>query len=105
LLIQGDRCDRAARYLRVSTGWQADNDFSISDQRRQAKVYCVTALHEFDADASGAPPLDLRFPLERMSRNNQREPVGYTYCRFNREQRACIRNILHNAINSSSQPE
>ena len=28
---------RAALYLRVSTGRQADNDLSIPDQRRQAK--------------------------------------------------------------------
>ena len=32
---------RAALYLRVSTGRQADNDLSIPDQRRQAKGYCV----------------------------------------------------------------
>ena len=29
---------RAALYLRVSTGRQADNDLSIPDQRRQAKA-------------------------------------------------------------------
>jgi hypothetical protein len=57
---------------------------------------------EFNADASGAPPLNLRFPLERIGRNNQREPVEYTHCRFNREQRAGVWNIFHNAINSRS---
>ncbi len=31
---------RAALYLRVSTGRQADNDLSIPDQRRQARTYC-----------------------------------------------------------------
>jgi hypothetical protein len=31
---------RAALYLQVSTGRQADNDLSIPDQRRQAKRYC-----------------------------------------------------------------
>jgi len=30
---------RAALYLRVSTGRQADNDLSIPDQRRQGKAY------------------------------------------------------------------
>jgi hypothetical protein len=34
---------RAALYLRVSTGRQADNDLSIPDQRRQAKGYCAFA--------------------------------------------------------------
>jgi hypothetical protein len=29
---------RAAHYLWVSTGWQADNNLSIPDQRRQAKA-------------------------------------------------------------------
>jgi site-specific DNA recombinase len=33
---------RAALYLRVSTGRQADSDFSIPDQRRQAKTYCAS---------------------------------------------------------------
>jgi site-specific DNA recombinase len=32
---------RAALYLRVSTGRQADSDLSIPDQRRQAKSYCA----------------------------------------------------------------
>jgi hypothetical protein len=31
---------RAALYLRVSTGRQADNDLSIPDQRRQAENFC-----------------------------------------------------------------
>jgi site-specific DNA recombinase len=33
---------RAALYLRVSTGRQADSDLSIPDQRRQAKGYCAS---------------------------------------------------------------
>src|SRR5258708_28142241 len=33
---------RAALYLRVSTGRQAENDLSIPDQRRQAKRYCAS---------------------------------------------------------------
>ena len=31
---------RAALYLRVSTGRQADSDLSIPDQRRQAETIC-----------------------------------------------------------------
>jgi site-specific DNA recombinase len=33
---------RAALYLRVSTGRQADNDLSIPDQRRSALNYCAS---------------------------------------------------------------
>jgi len=33
---------RAALYLRVSTGRQADNDLSIPDQRRQTENYCAS---------------------------------------------------------------
>jgi DNA invertase Pin-like site-specific DNA recombinase len=32
---------RAALYLRVSTGRQAEADLSIPDQRRQAAAYCA----------------------------------------------------------------
>jgi site-specific DNA recombinase len=41
---------RAALYLRVSTGRQADNDLSIPDQRRQAKAYCASRGWEIVGD-------------------------------------------------------
>src|ERR1700756_546187 len=41
---------RAALYLRVSTGRQADNDLSIPDQRREAKAYCASRGWEIVAD-------------------------------------------------------
>ena len=41
---------RAALYLRVSTGRQADSDLSIPDQRRQAKAYCASRGWEIVAD-------------------------------------------------------
>src|SRR6202521_2236766 len=41
---------RAALYLRVSTGRQAENDLSIPDQRRQAKGYCTSRGWEIVAD-------------------------------------------------------
>jgi DNA invertase Pin-like site-specific DNA recombinase len=41
---------RAALYLRVSTGRQADNDLSIPDQRRQASGYCRSHGWEIVAD-------------------------------------------------------
>jgi site-specific DNA recombinase len=41
---------RAALYLRISTGRQADSDLSIPDQRRQAKAYCASRGWEIVAD-------------------------------------------------------
>ncbi|WP_208249064.1 recombinase family protein [Rhizobium sp. T1470] len=60
---------RAALYLRVSTGRQADNDLSIPDQRRQATEFCKArgweVVSEFvDAGLSGTD--DNRPELQRM---------------------------------------
>jgi site-specific DNA recombinase len=41
---------RAALYLRVSTGRQADSDLSIPDQRRQAEGHCKSRGWEIVAD-------------------------------------------------------
>ena len=41
---------RAALYLRVSTGRQAESDLSIPDQRRQAKAYCASRGWEIVAE-------------------------------------------------------
>ena len=52
---------RAALYLRVSTGRQADSDLSIPDQRRQANGYCASRGWQIVADYvratyGGEPP-------------------------------------------------
>jgi DNA invertase Pin-like site-specific DNA recombinase len=60
---------RAALYLRVSTGRQADNDLSIPDQRRQAKANCASRGWEIAADyvEPGASATDDRRPeFQRM---------------------------------------
>src|SRR5246500_1548004 len=60
---------RAALYLRVSTGRQAENDLSIPDQRRQAKAYCASRGWEIVADyvEAGASATDDRRPeFQRM---------------------------------------
>src|SRR5215471_15410877 len=60
---------RAALYLRVSTGRQADNDLSIPDQRRQAKAYCASRGWEIVADfvEPGVSATDDRRPeFQRM---------------------------------------
>ena len=46
---------RAALYLRVSTGRQADTDLSIPDQRRQAKGYCASRGWEIVCGAPAYP--------------------------------------------------
>jgi hypothetical protein len=59
---------RAALYLRVSTGRQADNDLSIP-QRRQAKGYCTSRGWEIVADyvEPGVSATDDRRPeFQRM---------------------------------------
>jgi site-specific DNA recombinase len=55
---------RAALYLRVSTGRQADSDLSIPDQRRQAKSYCASRGWEVVTDyvEPGASATDDRRP-------------------------------------------
>jgi DNA invertase Pin-like site-specific DNA recombinase len=55
---------RAALYLRVSTGRQADSDLPIPDQRRQAKGYCASRGWEIVADyvEPGASATDDRRP-------------------------------------------
>ncbi|MCV0387187.1 MAG: recombinase family protein [Nitrobacter sp.] len=60
---------RAALYLRVSTGRQAENDLSIPDQRRQAQEFCKArgwqVVIEFvDAGLSGTD--DRRPELQRL---------------------------------------
>jgi len=60
---------RAALYLRVSTGRQADNDLSIPDQRRQAKGHCASRGWEIVADyvEPGVSATDDRRPeFQRM---------------------------------------
>jgi site-specific DNA recombinase len=60
---------RAALYLRVSTGRQAENDLSIPDQRRQAKGYCTSRGWEIAADyvEPGVSATDDRRPeFQRM---------------------------------------
>jgi site-specific DNA recombinase len=60
---------RAALYMRVSTGRQAESDLSIPDQRRQARAYCQQrgwdVVAEFvDAGLSGTT--DNRPELQRL---------------------------------------
>jgi site-specific DNA recombinase len=86
---------RAALYLRVSTGRQADSDLSIPDQRRQAKCYCAPRGWEIVADyvEPGASATDDRRPeFQRMIDAATVKPPAfdaimvYGFSRFFRDQ-------------------
>jgi site-specific DNA recombinase len=86
---------RAALYLRVSTGRQADNDLSIPDQRRQAKGYCTSRGWEIVADyvEPGVSATDDRRPeFQRMIDAATTKPppfeaiVVHSFSRFFRDQ-------------------
>jgi site-specific DNA recombinase len=86
---------RAALYLRVSTGRQADSDLSIPDQRRQAKAYCASRGWEIVADyvEPGVSATDDRRPeFQRMIDATTTKPSAFdvvlvhSFSRFFRDQ-------------------
>jgi site-specific DNA recombinase len=86
---------RAALYLRVSTGRQADNDLSIPDQRRQAKGYCTSHGWGIVADyvEPGVSATDDRRPeFQRMIDAATTKPPAFevilvhSFSRFFRDQ-------------------
>jgi DNA invertase Pin-like site-specific DNA recombinase len=86
---------RAALYLRVSTGRQAESDLSIPDQRRQAKAYCQSRGWEIAADyvEPGASATDDRRPeFQRMIDAATTKPPAldvilvHSFSRFFRDQ-------------------
>jgi site-specific DNA recombinase len=86
---------RAALYLRVSTGRQAENDLSIPDQRRQAKGYCTSHGWEIVADyvEPGVSATDDRRPeFQRMIDAATAKPSAFdvilvhSFSRFFRDQ-------------------
>lgn len=86
---------RAALYLRVSTGRQADSDLSIPDQHRQAKGYCASRGWEIVADyvEPGVSATDDRRPeFQRMIDAATTKPAAFdvilvhSFSRFFRDQ-------------------
>src|SRR5882762_9574022 len=86
---------RAALYLRVSTGRQAENDLSIPDQRRQAKGYCTSRGWEIVGDyvEPGLSATDDRRPeFQRMIDAATTKPPAFdvilvhSFSRFFRDQ-------------------
>ena len=72
---------RAALYLRVSTGRQADNDLSIPYQRRQARAYCTSRGWEIVVDyvePGVSATHDRRPEFQRMIRRPSTKPPAFT---------------------------
>jgi site-specific DNA recombinase len=59
---------KAALYLRVSTGRQAESDLSIPDQRRQITNYCAAMGWDVAAEFvdPGTPPLMIAVQRSRQ---------------------------------------
>jgi site-specific DNA recombinase len=101
---------RAALYLRVSTGRQAENDLSIPDQRRQAAAYCKSRGWEIIADyvEPGVSATDDRRPeFQRMiDAATTKLPafdviVVHSFSRFFRDQfqlEFYVRRLAKNAV-------
>ncbi len=101
---------RAALYLRVSTGRQAENDLSIPDQRRQANSYCVSHGWEIAADyvEPGASATDDRRPeFQRMIDAATIKPPAFdvilvhSFSRFFRDQfqlEFYVRRLARNGV-------
>ena len=86
---------RAALYLRVSTGRQADNDLSIPDQRRQTRAYCASRGWDIVADyvePSASATDDRRPEFQRMIDAATTKPPAFdviavhSFSRFFRDQ-------------------
>ena len=85
---------RAALYLRVSTGRQAEHDLSIPDQKRQAEAYCKAKGWSIEAEfiEPGASATDDRRPeFQRMMEAATAKPqsfdviVVHSFSRFFRD--------------------
>ncbi|MCC2609794.1 recombinase family protein [Neorhizobium petrolearium] len=86
---------RAALYLRVSTGRQAENDLSIPDQRRQLQSYCqakgFTVAAEFIEPGASATD-DRRPEFQKMMDAAAEKPamfdaiIVHSFSRFFRDQ-------------------
>src|ERR1700709_395306 len=73
---------RAALYLRVSTGRQAEHDLSIPDQRRQLQSYCtgkgISVVGEF-VEAGASATDDRRPEFQRMMDAAAQKPAPFEY--------------------------
>jgi site-specific DNA recombinase len=110
LALQG----RAALYLRVSTGRQAEHDLSIPDQRRQLRAYCEAKGIQIVAEfvEPGASATDDRRPefQSMMDAASQKPPmfdtiIVHSFSRFFRDQfqlEFYVRRLAKNGIRLTS---
>jgi len=105
---------RAALYLRVSTGRQAENDLSIPDQRRQLQAYCaskgISVVAEFVEPGASATD-DRRPEFQKMMDAASVKPASFefiivhSFSRFFRDQfqlEFYVRRLAKNGIRLTS---
>ncbi|UVK57185.1 recombinase family protein [Mesorhizobium sp. AR02] len=105
---------RAALYLRVSTGRQAEHDLSIPDQRRQLQAYCQTkgiaVATEFVEPGASATD-DKRPEFQRMMDAASQRPapfdtiIVHSFSRFFRDQfqlEFYVRRLAKNSVRLTS---
>lgn len=105
---------RAALYLRVSTGRQAEHDLSIPDQRRQLQAYCdakgISVVAEF-VEAGASATDDRRPEFQRMMDAGAQKPapfefiIVHSFSRFFRDQfqlEFYVRRLAKNGIRLTS---
>ena len=105
---------RAALYLRVSTGRQAEHDLSIPDQRRQLQSYCqakgIAIIAEFVEPGASATD-DRRPEFQKMMDAASEKPVPFdviivhSFSRFFRDQfqlEFYVRRLAKNGIRLTS---
>ena len=105
---------RAALYLRVSTGRQAEHDLSIPDQRRQLQAYCqakgIAVAAEFVEPGASATD-DRRPEFQRMMDAGAQKPapfnfiIVHSFSRFFRDQfqlEFYVRRLAKNGIRLTS---
>ncbi|MGE3363940.1 MAG: recombinase family protein [Rhizobiaceae bacterium] len=105
---------RAALYLRVSTGRQAEQDLSIPDQRRQLQGYCASRGIEVVAEfvEPGASATDDKRPaFQRMMDEASQRPapfdtiIVHSFSRFFRDQfqlEFYVRRLAKNGVRLTS---
>ncbi|MCC6483191.1 MAG: recombinase family protein [Sphingomonadaceae bacterium] len=105
---------RAALYLRVSTGRQAEHDLSIPDQRRQLLAYCqakdINVIAEF-VEAGASATDDRRPEFQKMMDSAAQKPapfdviIVHSFSRFFRDQfqlEFYVRRLAKNDIRLTS---
>jgi site-specific DNA recombinase len=110
---QTSTASRAALYLRVSTGRQAESDLSIPDQRRQLEAYCAGkgwTLGEVFVEPGNTATDDRRPSFQAMIEAALAKPAAFdviivhSFSRFFRDQfqfEFYVRKLAKNSVRLS----